>query len=57
MEKFMLIYIDDISNNTCASFYSSYREANNAKTNLLCGLGIDAELYERTENGYELIGS
>lgn len=57
MKKYMVAYM--VEGKTCASFYDTIGEADNARMDIECGLGGCAEVYERKDTecgkGYVLL--
>lgn len=50
MKKYMVVYL--VEGETCASFYDTTIEADDARVNIVCGLGGHAEVYVRRETEF-----
>ncbi len=50
MKKYMVVYL--VEGETGASFYDTTIEADDARVNIVCGLGGSAEVYVRRETEF-----
>lgn len=53
MSKFMVVY--QVKGGTHAAFFNSFSQAETFRRKAICGVGAEAELYERRYDAYVLV--